>query len=70
MARVADFKVCIHAGDLPWEPVGAAWKNEDGSILIVMDFSREVRFMLIPRRAAAEPLKLEPDRGPDEVPNG
>jgi hypothetical protein len=70
MANVADFEVCASAGDSPWRPVGAAWENEDGSVLLVTDWSPDVMFMLVPRRAATEPSRLEIYRRPDEVPHG
>jgi hypothetical protein len=70
MANVADFEVCASTGDSPWQPVGAAWKNEDGSVLLVTDWSQDVIFILVPRHAAVEPLRLELYQRPDEVPNG
>jgi hypothetical protein len=70
MANVADFEVGASAGDSPWRPVGAAWKNVDGSVLYVTDWSPGVTFMLVPRQAASEPLRLERCQRPDEVPNG
>ena len=66
----ADYEVCVSAGDSPWRRVGAAWKNVDGSVLIMTDGSLDVMFMLVPRQAAAEPLRLELYDRPDEVPNG
>ena len=67
MPNVADYEVCASAADSPWEPVGAAWMNQDGSILMATDWSPEVMFMLVPRHAAAEPLRLELYQRPDEV---
>ena len=67
MPNIADYEVCVSSADSPWQPVGAAWRNEDGSLLMVTNWSPDVMFMLVPRRDAAEPLRLELYQRPGEV---
>jgi len=65
--QAADFEVCVTSGDSPWRPVGAAWVNVDGSILLITDWSPELLFMLVPARDAQDPARLMDRRRPDET---
>ena len=64
--QLADFEVCVTSGDSPWKPIGAAWINEDGSILFTTDWSPDLLFMLVPARDAEDKARLMDRRRPDE----
>jgi hypothetical protein len=45
--------------------LGAAWVNEDGSVLLVNDWSPDLMFMLVPRADAQDVQRVDQYRRPD-----